>query len=144
MRDVAYIALGSNLGDRERHLARAREAITRLPDSRVVGESSIDETEPLGNLEQPMYLNQMVALETSLTPRELLDRLLMIEADEGRTRRTRWDSRTLDLDIVCFERQTAREPGLDVPHPGLADRVFWQRELAQLREGDGAGEGEGR
>jgi 2-amino-4-hydroxy-6-hydroxymethyldihydropteridine diphosphokinase len=134
MRDVAYIALGSNLGDRELHLARARDAITRLPDSRVVGESSIDETEPLGYRDQPMYLNQMVALETSLTPRQLLDRLHAIETDEGRTRRVRWDSRTLDLDIVCFERQMVREPGLDVPHPGLADRVFWQRELAQLRD----------
>ena len=134
MRDVAYIALGSNLGDRARHLAHARDAIARLPHSRVVGESAVEETEPLGQLEQPAYLNQMVALETSLTPRELLAGLLAIEEREGRERHERWASRTLDLDIVCFDAQTAREPGLEVPHPGLADRGFWQRELAELRE----------
>ena len=133
MRDVAYIALGSNLGDRERHLAQARDALARLPWSRVVAESSIEETPPLGQLEQPKYLNQMVALETSLTPRELLERLHAIEDREGRVRSERWTSRTLDLDIVCFAEQTAKEPGLEVPHPGLADRTFWQRELAELR-----------
>ena len=134
MHDVAYIALGSNLGDRAQHLAHARHAIARLPSSRVVGESTVEETEPLGHLDQPAYLNQMVALETSLAPRELLDRLLAIEESEGRVRDERWASRTLDLDIVCFDGQTVREPGLEVPHPGLADRGFWQRELAELRE----------
>jgi 2-amino-4-hydroxy-6-hydroxymethyldihydropteridine diphosphokinase len=134
MRDVAYIALGSNLGDRDEHLARAREAIAQLPSSRVVAESSIEETAPLGQLDQPMYLNQMVALETSLTPRQLLSGLQAIEQHEGRVRRERWESRTLDLDIVCFDAQTASETDLEIPHPGLADRPFWQRELAELRE----------
>jgi len=134
MRDVAYIALGSNLGDRDEHLARAREAIAQLPSSRVVAESSIEETAPLGQLDQPMYLNQMVALETSLTPRQLLSELQAIEQGEGRVRRERWESRTLDLDIVCFDAQTASETDLEIPHPGLADRPFWQRELAELRE----------
>jgi 2-amino-4-hydroxy-6-hydroxymethyldihydropteridine diphosphokinase len=76
----------------------------------------------------------MVALETSLTPRELLDGLQAIEEREGRTRHRRWDSRTLDLDIVCFDAQTASDPDLEIPHPGLANRAFWQRELAELRE----------
>ena len=134
MRDVAYIALGSNLGDRERHLARAREAIGDLPATRVVAASSVEETDPLGGLDQPAYLNQMVAVETSLTPRELLDRLHAIETREGRVRRERWSARTLDLDIVCFDAQTAYEPGLEVPHPGLSSRDFWQRELAELRQ----------
>jgi len=134
MRDVAYIALGSNLGDRDDHLARARDAIAQLPSSRVVAESSIEETAPLGQRDQPMYLNQMVALETSLTPRQLLSRLQAIEQREGRTRHDRWESRTLDLDIVCFDAQTASDMDLEIPHPGLADRPFWQRELAELRE----------
>jgi 2-amino-4-hydroxy-6-hydroxymethyldihydropteridine diphosphokinase len=133
MRDVAYIALGSNLGDRARHLAHARDAIARIPESRVVAESAVEETEPLARADQPKYLNQMVALETSLTPRELLDRLLSIEEKEGRQRGERWASRTLDLDIVCFDDQTVREPGLEIPHPGLIERDFWQRELAELR-----------
>lgn len=134
MRDVAYIALGSNLGDRARHLAHARDAIGQLPGTRVVAESSIEETEPLGFLDQPKYLNQMVAVETSLTPRALLDGLHSIEAREGRERHERWASRTLDLDIVCFDSQRVQEPGLEIPHPGLPERGFWQRELAELRE----------
>ena len=134
MRDVAYIALGSNLGDRAQHLTRAREAIGHLPSTRIVAASAVDETDPLGGLDQPAYLNQMVAVETALSPRELLDRLHAIEASEGRVRHERWGARTLDLDIVCFDAQTANEPGLEVPHPGLASRGFWQRELAELRE----------
>jgi len=134
MRDVAFIALGSNLGDRAGHLARARSALATLPSSRVIAESSIEETEPLGGLEQPRYLNQMIALETSLSPHELLGRLRDIETAEGRTRHERWASRTLDLDIVCFDRQAVSTEELRVPHPGLDDRVFWQRELKELRE----------
>ena len=79
MRDLAYIALGSNLGDRAEHLARARRALAALPASRLIAESTIEETEPLGRLEQPYYLNQMVALETSLSPHELLTELHEIE-----------------------------------------------------------------
>jgi 2-amino-4-hydroxy-6-hydroxymethyldihydropteridine diphosphokinase len=134
MIDVAYIALGSNLGDRGAHLARARGALAALPGSRLLAESTIEETEPLGQLDQPHYLNQMVALETTLTPRELLIRLQDIEAAAGRTRHVRWASRTLDLDIVCFDRQVAHEPGLRVPHPELPNRAFWQRELSELKE----------
>ena len=133
MRDVAYIALGSNLGDRDRNLARARAALAALPSSRVIAESAIEETEPLGGLVQPRYLNQMVALETALTPHELLGRLHEIEAREGRTWHERWASRTLDLDIVCFERQTVLADDLRVPHPGLESRAFWRRELDELR-----------
>lgn len=133
MRDVAYIALGSNLGDREGHLAGARKALAALPASRVIATSAIEETEPLGRLEQPYYLNQMVALETSLSPHDLLQHLHAIEDQEGRTRHERWGSRTLDLDIVCFERQSVESGDLRIPHPGLEQRAFWQRELKELR-----------
>lgn len=133
MRDIAFVALGSNLGDRHGYLARARAALAALPGSRVVGESSIEETAPLGPSDQPHYLNQMIALETALTPRELLGHLLEIERQEGRTRDVRWGARTLDLDIVRFDRQTANESDLRVPHPELENRDFWQRELAELR-----------
>jgi 2-amino-4-hydroxy-6-hydroxymethyldihydropteridine diphosphokinase len=133
MLDVAYIALGTNLGDREGHLSHARAALAELPGSRIVGESSIEETDPLGPIEQPKYLNQMVALETSLGPRELLAHLHAIEAREGRARRERWGPRTLDLDIVCFDAQTIDDPDLHVPHAELKHRAFWQRELDELR-----------
>ena len=133
MIDVAYIALGSNVGDRHAYLARARAAIGSLSRTLIVGESSIEETAPLGPIDQPAYLNQMLAIETTLDPRDLLARLHAIEAGEGRVRRERWGPRTLDLDIVCFDRQTVDEPDLRVPHPELVNRPFWQRELDELR-----------
>ena len=133
MNDVAYIALGSNLGDREQHLMRARSAIAELRDTRVIGVSAIEETDPLGPVDQPRYLNQMVAIETALAPRELLAELHAIESSEGRVRRERWGPRTLDLDIVCFQRQTVDDPDLRVPHTELPQRAFWQRELDELR-----------
>ena len=134
MRDVAYVALGSNVGDREGYLARAREALAALPNSRIIGQSAIEETDPLGPMAQPAYLNQMVALDTTLDPHELLSHLQQIEANEGRVRDVRWGPRTLDLDIVCFEQQSIDDSTLVVPHPELANRPFWQRELTELRD----------
>lgn len=133
MGDVAYIALGSNVGDRARQLARAREALAALPRSRVLAASRVEETAPFGPVPQGPYLNQMVALETELEPRELLERLHEIEQAAGRTREVRWGPRTLDLDIVLFGARTVNEPALTLPHPGLPEREFWQRELAELR-----------
>lgn len=133
MRDVAYVALGSNLGDRDAHLARARVAIAALPGTTIVGASSIEETAPLGPIAQPDYLNQMLAVETTLAPAALLEQLRRIETAEGRTRDVRWGPRTLDLDIVRFDEQTLNTPSLVVPHPELPNRDFWQRELAELR-----------
>lgn len=135
MRDIAYIALGSNLGNRDAYLAQARTALAALPGSRLLRTSSITETEPLGGVPQGPYLNQMVALETTLTPRELLDALHEIEQSAGRVRTVRWGPRTLDLDIVMFDVQTVNEPDLIVPHPELPNRDFWQRELAELAGG---------
>jgi 2-amino-4-hydroxy-6-hydroxymethyldihydropteridine diphosphokinase len=132
MRDVVYIALGSNLGDRAAYLARARAAIAALPSTALIAESSIEETAPLGPIAQPAYLNQMLAAETELAPAELLAALRLIETAEGRDRRERWGPRTLDLDIVRFDEQIVNTPNLTVPHPELPRRDFWQRELAEL------------
>jgi 2-amino-4-hydroxy-6-hydroxymethyldihydropteridine diphosphokinase len=133
MADVAYIALGSNVGDRAAYLTRAREALAQLPHSRVIGASSIEETEPIGPIAQSAFLNQMIAIETDLSPHDLLGRLQEIEAHEGRVRQARWGPRTLDLDIVCFDRETVDDTDLRVPHPELPNRPFWQRELDELR-----------
>ena len=134
MSEIAYIALGSNLGERHVYLARARAAIDAIPECRVIGASAVEETAPLGGLAQPSYLNQMLAVETTLEPAALLARLHAIEADAGRVRGTRWDSRTLDLDIVLFDDRVVQTSDLVIPHPGLAERPFWQRELTQLRD----------
>ncbi|HSJ63855.1 MAG TPA: 2-amino-4-hydroxy-6-hydroxymethyldihydropteridine diphosphokinase [Gemmatimonadaceae bacterium] len=132
MRDIAYLALGSNLGDRAGYLAAAREALARLPQSRVLAVSSADETAPLGSAATGTFLNQMIALETELSPRALLDAIQRIEREAGRTRDVRWGDRTLDIDIVRFAHQVVHEPDLQVPHPELPNRDFWQRELAEL------------
>lgn len=133
LRDVAYIALGSNVGDRQAYLSAAREALADLPDSRVLAATPVEETAAVGPVAQGAFLNQMVALETSLAPLELLDRLLDIERAGGRERTVRWGPRTLDLDIVQLEHQTVAHERLAVPHPELPNRDWWQRELAELR-----------
>ena len=132
MVDVAYIALGSNLGDRHAHLAEARQALDALPGSRVLATSAVEETAPIGPAGQDAYLNQMVAVETTLAPADLLSRLHAIERAAGRERRVRWGARTLDLDIVMFRHQRVATPALTVPHPELHQRDFWLRELAEL------------
>jgi 2-amino-4-hydroxy-6-hydroxymethyldihydropteridine diphosphokinase len=132
MHHLAYIALGSNLGDRDQLLARARSALAALPHSRVVAESSIEETAAVSDVPQGPYLNQMVALETGLSPRELLVELQRIEKEAGRVRTVHWGPRTLDLDIVRFGAERVEEPDLVIPHPQLSRRDWWQRELAEL------------
>jgi 2-amino-4-hydroxy-6-hydroxymethyldihydropteridine diphosphokinase len=131
--EQAYVALGSNLGDRAAHLRAARAALGRLPGTELVAASDIEETAPLGGMPQPPYLNQMVLLETRLTPRELLEACHAIERDAGRVRAEHWGSRTLDLDIVRFGGRRMAEPDLIIPHPELPNRAFWQRELAELQ-----------
>jgi 2-amino-4-hydroxy-6-hydroxymethyldihydropteridine diphosphokinase len=128
-----YVALGSNLGDRAAHLAAARAALDALPGTRIVAASAVEETAPLGGKAQPAYLNQMVLLETRLEPRALLEACQAIERAEGRVRTERWGSRTLDVDIVRFGERRVAEPDLIIPHPELANRDFWQRELAELQ-----------
>lgn len=132
----AYIALGSNLGDRAARLAGARAALDSLRRTRVVAASSIEETPPLGGMDQPPYLNQMVLVETALSARELLESCLAIESAAGRERRGRWEPRSLDIDIVRYGDDRIAEPDLTVPHPGLASRDFWQREVAELEPHD--------
>ncbi len=129
-----YVALGSNVGDRTAHLAHARARLAALPRTRLLKQSRVEETAPLGPVPQATYLNQMVLLDTALEPHELLVRLHAIEAERGRERPAgvRWGPRTLDLDIVRFGDRVVREPELVIPHPELPNRAFWQRELAEL------------
>ena len=138
MAERAYVALGSNLGDRAAHLDRARVALTLLPSTRLVAVSSIEETAPLGAMAQPPYLNQMVALDTTLAPELLLAALHTIERAQGRIRGARWGARTIDLDLVRYGERRIHTRALTLPHPGIASRAFWQRELAELARALGA------
>jgi 2-amino-4-hydroxy-6-hydroxymethyldihydropteridine diphosphokinase len=133
MTDVAYIALGSNLGNRELALARARAAIAAIRDTRLIAATEVEETEPIGPIAQGKFLNQMVAVSTTLPPRTLLAALHRIERAAGRIRAIRWGPRTLDLDIVMIEGKEYADEGLVIPHPELPNRDFWQRELEYLR-----------
>ena len=132
MTELAYIALGSNLGDRAAHLDRARVAISLLPSTRLEALSSVEETAPLGAMAQPPYLNQMIAVRTRIAPRALLHALHGIESALGRVRASRWAPRTIDLDLVRYGERQVRTTSLTLPHPGLAARDFWRRELAEL------------
>jgi 2-amino-4-hydroxy-6-hydroxymethyldihydropteridine diphosphokinase len=127
----AYVGVGANLGDRE---ATIRAAIEALPD--VIAVSSLRETDPVGVVDQPRFLNGAALLETELPPRELLDRLLEIERDLGRERRepnpVRWGPRAIDLDLLLYGDEAVAEPGLTVPHPRLHERRFALEPLAEL------------
>jgi 2-amino-4-hydroxy-6-hydroxymethyldihydropteridine diphosphokinase len=119
---TAYIGLGGNLGDRE---ATLREAVRRLDQlGRVTAVSSLYETEPVGYLEQPPFLNAVAAVETSLAPEALLAALLAIERDLGRERTFRNAPRTLDLDLLLMDDEVIDSPTLTLPHPRLHERAF--------------------
>ena len=134
MDDIAFIALGSNVGDRQQHLADARRRIAAIDRVTVISASTIEETDPLGQMAQDRYLNQMVAVRTSLSPPELLAALHEIERQGGRVRTTRWAPRSIDLDIVRYAHTTWDSSDLQVPHKEIDNRDFWQRELAELAE----------
>ena len=126
-----YLSLGSNLGDRAANFARAIEA---LPGggARVLRRSSIYETAPVDYLEQPWFLNCVVEAETSLEPRELLKGLQSIERALGSRKLVRRGPRILDLDILFYGDRVIDEPGLQIPHPRLADRRFVLVPLAEI------------
>ena len=135
MAEIAYVALGSNKGDRDSYLAAARAAIASLSGTRILAASETEETEPIGPAGQGRYLNQMLAIETRLEPEALLRELQRIELENDRVRGARWGERTLDLDIVRYGERRISTDELVVPHPELPNRAFWQRELAQVSGG---------
>lgn len=128
---TVYIALGSNLGDRVENLLLARERIAS-PHVRLTRASSIYETAPRDILDQPWFLNQVVAAETTLFPRQLLARLLRIEREMGRQRVIAKGPRVIDLDILLFGDAVIHTAGLEVPHPRMAERRFVLEPLAEL------------
>ena len=129
----AYVGLGANLGNREETLRKAVELLGVEAGVDVVAVSTLRETEPVGYLDQPQFLNGAVALETTLTPRELLERLLSVERELGRTRDgARFGPRTVDLDLLLYGDAVLGEPGLTVPHPRLHERRFALEPLHEL------------
>jgi 2-amino-4-hydroxy-6-hydroxymethyldihydropteridine diphosphokinase len=128
----AFVGIGSNLGDREAALRRAVELLAAEERIEVVAVSELRETEPVGPVEQGLFLNGAVRLATELPPRELLERLLAIERRLGRVRTERFGPRTIDLDLLVYGEQVIDEPGLTIPHPRLHERRFALDPLAEL------------
>ena len=129
---LAYVALGANLGPREITLLRAVDLLAETEGVDVLAVSQLRETEPVGVVEQPPFLHGAVALDTSLSARDLLDRLLEIERTLGRVRDVRWGPRLVDLDLLVYGDLQVDEPGLRIPHPRLRERRFVLEPLAEL------------
>jgi 2-amino-4-hydroxy-6-hydroxymethyldihydropteridine diphosphokinase len=128
----AYLGIGSNLGDRLANLQRAVDGLARVPGVSAAVVSPVYETEPIGGPEQPEYLNAVVAVDTTLTPRALLDLARELEDAAGRVRVERWGPRTLDVDVLLVGDETVDEPDLQVPHPRMHERGFVMAPLADL------------
>jgi 2-amino-4-hydroxy-6-hydroxymethyldihydropteridine diphosphokinase len=127
----AWLALGSNLGDRDGYLAAARTHLSQSGVT-VVLESRVKETEPVGVTDQPRFLNQVLEVETSLEPRALLETVKRIEDEVGRVQRQRWGPREIDIDILRYDGRRVDEPGLRIPHPELPNRPFLLELLAEV------------
>ncbi len=128
---LAWISLGSNLGDRRAHLAAALKAL-RAPELGLEAWSLAWETEPVGYTEQPAFLNSAARLATRLEPEELLKALQAIELAQGKATPFRWGPRSLDLDILLYQGRVLGLPELTIPHPRLHERAFMLGPLAEL------------
>jgi 2-amino-4-hydroxy-6-hydroxymethyldihydropteridine diphosphokinase len=132
MKHVAFIGLGSNLDNPVEQVSRALEALDNLQQTSVVRCSSLYRSAPVGFLEQPDFINAVVQLETELTPRALLDALLTVEHDSGRTREFCNAPRTLDLDVLLYDNLQHHEHGLTIPHPQMHLRAFVLQPLLEI------------
>lgn len=129
---LAYVALGANLGNPVATVRTAIEALSEIPGSRVSAASSLYRTAPVGLLQQPDFINAVVALETALTPEALLATLFEIEARFGRQRSIRNAPRTLDLDLLLHGNARTDTPSLILPHPRMHERAFVLAPLAEI------------
>ena len=123
----AFLALGSNLGDRRRYL---RDALQAIPD--LVGQSDLYETDPVGGVDQGAFLNMVVELDTDRSARELLELCQSLERAADRIREVRWGPRTLDVDVLWVDGEVVDEPDLEVPHPRMRERAFVMVPLGDL------------
>jgi len=132
MQGNVFLGLGSNLGEREAYLDDAIARLNRDQNINVLNRSSMMETEPLGELSQPLFLNMVVEIETKNDPEKLLDVCLAIELANGRVRGQRWGPRTLDIDILFYGSEIINKPSLQIPHPEVARRYFVLAPMAEI------------
>ena len=132
MQGNVFLGLGSNLGEREAYLDDAIARLNRNQNINVLNRSSMMETEPLGEVSQPLFLNMVVEIETKYDPLKLLDVCLAIELANGRVRGQRWGPRTLDIDILFYGSEIINKPSLQIPHPEVARRYFVLAPMAEI------------
>ncbi len=130
--EMVYCSIGANLGEREQTLRACVDALDAVESSRVTRVSPLYETEPVGEVPQPDFLNAVVEVETALQPEAFFAACLRIEQHFGRERRIRWGPRTLDIDIILFGRRRVHTERLQIPHPRFSERAFVLIPLADL------------
>lgn len=128
----SYLSLGSNVGDTYGYLRDARQRLSTTPQIRLLKQSPLYRTAPVGKIDQDWFLNQVVQIETTLAGRELLTVCQRIEVDLGRVRHERWGPRTLDIDILLYGNEQSTDPVLTLPHPRLLERAFVLVPLADI------------
>jgi len=129
---LVYIGLGSNLENPLQQIKTAINDLQSLADISVISVSSLYQSPPMGPADQPDYINAVLSLETTLQPHQLLDVLQRVEQRHGRVRKRHWGERTLDLDILLYDKQILDDERLKVPHPGMAERAFVLYPLAEI------------
>ena len=127
-----YIGVGSNLGDSKKNCETAIDALNSEPKTSVIKRSSLYETEPMGVKDQNWFINAVVKIKTFLTPTDLLSALLSIELQMGRVRKKKWGTRIIDLDLLLYKNSIIRQPGLQIPHPRIQDRIFVLAPLCEV------------
>ena len=132
MKHIAYIGIGSNLGDKSDHCEKAISEILKIDRHKLLARSSFFKTEPVGYTSQEWFVNGVIEIETDLEPSELLQTLKTIEVQLGRTETFRWGPRTIDLDILFFDDLQIQTGDLKVPHPHIQDRKFVLIPLAEI------------
>ncbi|MDP1573358.1 MAG: 2-amino-4-hydroxy-6-hydroxymethyldihydropteridine diphosphokinase [Coxiellaceae bacterium] len=133
MMTTAYIALGSNLNNPREQLCLAISYIGVIPKTVIIAQSSLHETKPVGPQDQPDFMNQVIAVETELTPHELLYALQAIENKMGRIRTLRWGPRIIDCDILLFGNESINTDDLIIPHPEMQYRDFVLKPLSEIK-----------
>jgi 2-amino-4-hydroxy-6-hydroxymethyldihydropteridine diphosphokinase len=122
--EIAYLGLGSNMGDTLENIHQAEYGLMQSPSIHIIKSSSYYHTRPWGKTDQADFVNSVLQIETSLSPRELLSLCLLIEKQMGRIREEKWGPRIIDIDILCYGSQIINEPDLIIPHPYLHERAF--------------------
>ncbi|MDQ0177880.1 2-amino-4-hydroxy-6-hydroxymethyldihydropteridine diphosphokinase [Bacillus chungangensis] len=134
MTNIAYLSIGTNMGDRFAHLQDAIKALRANKSIQILHISSIYETEPVGYVDQAHFLNIAVKLQTTLTPKGLLHTCLNIEQKLGRIRKVRWGPRVIDLDILLYNKDNIQTDELIIPHPRMHERAFVLIPLLEIDE----------